>query len=162
MADIFSINSKHHLGIVHYHSSFWLLKEVEGFNTDNLIKACKIIFPDYGLPIKRVSDVDTNFAFEKCQDCCGCLIMHHALLSSYKHQSSGQGEAYIIFIKRNMKKCFEANIDICMALLQIRSTPIKPGLPSLATLLSKRPCEAEWKNLVDHPCPVIVTTIMLS
>ena len=41
-----------------------------------------------------------------------------------------------------MKNCFETDVDINMALLQIRSTPIGHGLLSLVTLLFKRPSRA--------------------
>ena len=37
-----------------------------------------------------------------------------------------------------MKKSYETNADMCMPLLQLRSTPIGPRLPSLATLLFNR------------------------
>ena len=38
-----------------------------------------------------------------------------------------------------MKKWFETNVNICMVLLQIRSTLLGPGLPNLATLVFNRP-----------------------
>ena len=38
-----------------------------------------------------------------------------------------------------MKKCIETNEDIHVALLQIRPTPLKPGLPTSATLIFNCP-----------------------
>ena len=38
-----------------------------------------------------------------------------------------------------MKKCIEINEDMHVALLQIRSTPLEPGLLSPATLLFNHP-----------------------
>ena len=38
---------------------------------------------------------------------------------SYNHQSNGEAEVCIKFVKRNIK-CFETNTDIYLALLQIR------------------------------------------
>ena len=37
-ADIFSINIKHYLGIVYYHGTFLVIKQIEDFIADNLIK----------------------------------------------------------------------------------------------------------------------------
>ena len=42
------------------------------------------------------------------------------------------------FVKRNMKKCFETNTDVNLALLQIRSTLIGPWLPSPITIIFSR------------------------
>ena len=45
-----------------------VIKQVEGFSADNVIKIGKIIFSEYGLPSKIVSDAGTNFVSEKSQD----------------------------------------------------------------------------------------------
>ena len=37
------------------------MKQVEGFSADNLTKTCKIIFSEYELASKIVSDIGTNF-----------------------------------------------------------------------------------------------------
>ena len=39
------------------------------------------------------------------------------------------------------KKCNDTNHDICLAWLQVRSTPIGAGLPSIATVLFIRATE---------------------
>ena len=59
--------------------------------------------------------------------------------SSYHHQSNGQVEACIKFIKCTIKKCSDSSGDIHMALLQVRITPLGQGLPSLETLLFNHP-----------------------
>ena len=57
----FTINSKHYLCYVDNYSNFLVMKQVDGYSTHNLIKACKIMISEYGLPSKIVSDVGTNF-----------------------------------------------------------------------------------------------------
>ena len=69
-ADILSINNRHYLCIVYYHSTFQVRKKVEGLSTDKLIKMCKIIFSEYRLPSKLVSDVSTNYISEKFENYC--------------------------------------------------------------------------------------------
>ena len=63
-ADVFTINNKHYLCILDYHSKFPVVKQVEGFSTDNLINACKIISSEYGMSSKIVSDAGTNTVSE--------------------------------------------------------------------------------------------------
>ena len=48
-ADIITINNKHYLCILDYHSRFLVIKNVEGFSVDNIIKIYKIIFSENGL-----------------------------------------------------------------------------------------------------------------
>ena len=52
--DIFMIDKKHYLSTIDYHSKFPVIKQVEGFNTDNLIKTGKSIFSEYELSSKIV------------------------------------------------------------------------------------------------------------
>ena len=47
--------------------------------------------------------------------------------------------SHIKFIKHSLKKYIETNEDIHVALLQIRSTSLEPGLLNSATLLSNHP-----------------------
>ena len=65
--------------------------------------------------------------------------MEQAFSSSYHHQSNGQVEACIKFVKHTLKKCFESRGHPHIALLQICMTPLKPGLPSPATILFNHP-----------------------
>ena len=48
-ADIFTVNNKHFLCIVDYHIKFPIVKQVEGFTADNLMKTYKLIFSEYRL-----------------------------------------------------------------------------------------------------------------
>ena len=41
-ADIFTINNKHYLCIVDYHSEFPVVKQMAVFSADNIIKTCKV------------------------------------------------------------------------------------------------------------------------
>ena len=60
-ADIFTLNDKHYLCIMDYHSKFPIIKKTEDFSADSLILTCKVIFADYGLPKKIMSDSGGNF-----------------------------------------------------------------------------------------------------
>ena len=56
-------------------------------------------------------------------------------------------EVCIKLIKHMLKKCINTKLDIHRTLLQIRSTPLGPGLPSSAMLL--------FSHLERHIMPII-------
>ena len=146
-ADIFHFNNKNYLCIVDDHSKFPVIKRMEGLSTESLIATTRVIFTEYGIPCKIMSDAGTNFVSDKFRKFCSRLNIEQAVLSVYHHQSNGQVEACIKFIKCTLKKCTDSSGDIHMALLQINTTPLGPGLPSPATLL--------FNHLVCCVMPVI-------
>ena len=120
-----------------YHSEFPTMKLTD--DADSFIKMYKIIFAAYRLLRKIMSDPGTLFVSEKFWQICQSLNMHQILSSSYNHQTNGQAEACIKFAKYIMKKWLDTNNNIYLALLEILSTPISPGLLSWAALLFGRP-----------------------
>ena len=138
-ADIFHFKNKHYLCIVDYNSKFPVIKRLEGLSADNLINTVKTIFAKYGIPHKLMSDVGTNLVSDKFHQFCKSVNIEQAKLSAYHHQSNGQVEACIKFVKHMFKKCTDSGRDINMALLQIRMTPLGHSLLSPAMLMFNRP-----------------------
>ena len=132
-ADVFQLNSKNYICLVNYHSKFPVIKQMNGLSADSLIAAVKVIFAEYHIPCRIMSDAGSNFILEKFRNFFSGVDIEQAVSSSYHHQSNRQVEACIKFIKCTMKKCSDG--DIHMAMLQIRTTPMGQGLPSPATLL---------------------------
>ena len=130
-ADVFHFNNKDYLCMVHYHSKFPVIKRMEGLSTESLITTTKVIFAEYGIPCKLMSD----FVSDKFRTFCSKLNIKQAVSSAYHHQSNGQAKACIKLIKCTLKKCAISGEDIHMALLQICTTPLGQDLPSHATLL---------------------------
>ena len=60
-ADIFHYNNKNYLCIVDYNSKFPITKKLEGMSAKTLTNTVKIIFEEYGIPRKIMSDTGTNF-----------------------------------------------------------------------------------------------------
>ena len=102
---------------------------------ENLINTVKIMFAEYGIPCKIMSDAGTNFTADRFWQFCKAINVEQAILSVYHHQSNRQAKAQIKFIKCTFKKCTDSGRDINMALLQIFMLPLGQGLPSLATLM---------------------------
>ena len=98
-----------------------------------------IIFSEYGLPSKVVSDAGTNFVSEKVENFCKELSIHYIMSFSYNNQNNFTSTSMHNVYQKNHEKLLETNADIYKnVLLQIRSTLIRPGLPSLAKLLFHR------------------------
>ena len=54
---------------------------------------------------------------------------------------------YVKFVKCILKKCFDTNADINLAVLQVESKPKGPGLPSPVPLLFNRPIRDKMSTL---------------
>ena len=112
-----------------------MARRLAQFSAESLIATIKILFTKYGIPHKLMSDAGTNFVSDKFQKFCNSISVKQVVLSMYHHQSNGQVEACIKFIKQMFQKCADSGGDINMALLQICTTPLGQGLPSPATLM---------------------------
>ena len=137
--DIFQLINRDYLCIVDYHSKFLVVKKMEGLSADNLISTLKVVFAEYGILKRVMSDTGGSFISEIFKSFCNSLNIEQAVSSFYHHQSNGQVEACIKFIKCTMKRFFNSGGDIYIAMLQIRTTPLVQGLPSPATLLFNCP-----------------------
>ena len=102
VADIFHFHNKNYLCIIDYHSKFTVIKRMEGLSTESLITTM-VIFAEYGIPCRLMSDAGTNFISEKFRRFCSRLNTEQAMLSVYHHQSNGQVKASIKFIKCTLK-----------------------------------------------------------
>ena len=118
-ANIFHLNNKNYLCLIDYHSKFPVIKRVEGLSTENITTTIKVIFVEYGIPHRLMSDTGSNFVSEKFRSFCSSLNIEQAVPSSYHHQSNRQVEVHIKVIKCTIKKCSDSGSDIHMALLQI-------------------------------------------
>ena len=136
--DIFHFKNKHYLCIVDYNSKFPVIKRLEGLSVENLINTVKIIFAEYGIPQKIMSDMGTNFVADRFWQFCKSINVEQVISSAYHHQSNRQVEDCIKFIKCTFKKCADSGRDINMALLQICMMPLSQGLPSPVTLMFNR------------------------
>ena len=63
----------------------------------------KIIFAEYGILHRLMSDAGSNFVSEKFRSFSNSLNIEQSVSSSYHHQSNGQVEACIKFIKCPIK-----------------------------------------------------------
>ena len=64
-ADMFMINNKNLLYIVDYFSKFPVVRKMESMLAKDLIQAVKVVFTQFGLLRKLVSDAGTIFMFQR-------------------------------------------------------------------------------------------------
>ena len=108
---------------------------MEDLLADRQILACNIIFSEYGLPRKIMSDASGIFIPGQFLKFCKVLNIECAASSLYHHKGNGQVEACVKLVKCTVKKCCDTISDIHLALLQVRMMPLRPGLSSPATHL---------------------------
>ena len=102
-------------------TKFLTVTWTEKLMSESLIKCRKLTFAEFRLPKRILSDAGTIFNSEKFKDFCEKLNTEQAVSSYNHHQTNGQVEAYIKFVKWTMKKCFDTSTDVNLAPLQTRS-----------------------------------------
>ena len=137
-ADVFHFNNINCLCVVDYNSKFPIIRRLWGLLAEHLINAVTEIFAKYGILQKIMSDAGTNFVSERFRQFCKSINIEQAVSLAYHHQSNGQVEAYIKFIKHTFKKWAESGRDKNIALLHICTMPIGQGLPSPVILMFNR------------------------
>ena len=61
--NVFMVDNKMLLCIVDYYSKFATVKKVGSLAADDLVQTAKMIFAEYGLPKKSISDKGTRYKF---------------------------------------------------------------------------------------------------
>ena len=92
---MFTLNNKNYL------CKSPVVKESEDMSAGSLILASKVIFSEFGLPKKIMSDVGGNFISDKLKQSCKNMNMEQA--TSSLHHYNGQVDAFIKFIKHTIK-----------------------------------------------------------
>ena len=138
-ADVFFFDGKPYLALVDYTSKFPVVKKLPSQSADALIQACEETFSIFGFPHVIVSDQGSNFISDTFQEYCASHGIQQRQSSSYHHQANGQVERTIQSLKRVMKRCKMEGTSFEDALLNIRTTPIAPGLESPAQILGLDP-----------------------
>ena len=116
-ADMFTLNNKYYLCIIDYHSKFPIIKKTEDMSADSIIIMCKVIFAEYGLPKKIMSDSGGYFISDKFKTFCKSLNIQQVFSSSYYDQSNRWVEACVKFGMHTLKKCLDMIGDPHIALL---------------------------------------------
>ena len=90
--NVFHFNKKTYLCIVDYHSKFPMAKRLEGLSAENLITAVKVIFTEYGIPCKVMSDAGTNFVSDKFQTFCNSINIEQLVSAAITTKVMGRSK----------------------------------------------------------------------
>ena len=96
--DMFTLHNKCHLHIADYNSQFPVIKKMEDLSADSIILAYKIMFSEYGLPKKIMSDPGGNFISDKFKRFYHSMDIEQAVSLSYHQQGNGHIEVCIKFL----------------------------------------------------------------
>ena len=102
-----------------------------------------------------------KISFIKGQELLKKFCIQHAVSSPYNHQSNGEAEAYIKFVKRKRKTSYENIAEIYMSLLHIRSTPVSPDYQSQPHSYLTDWQEDYCQDSVDQPSFVTMMTLTM-
>ena len=141
--DLFEIAGKSFLLIVDYLSKWPVVIPMRHTTSNDLVKAMKATFAQYGIPEYIVSDNGPQYSSKEFADFCKQTKAKHETCSPHHQQGNGQAERMVGLVKSSMKKSIESHGEWWEALLAIRNTPIGEGLLSPAQILQGR-------NLRDH------------
>ena len=109
-------------------------KMTEDLSADCLILTCKIIFAEFGLTKKIMSDSGGNFISDKFKKFCRSLEHRASILVIIPSpEQQTDGSMHQTCKVKCSKYVLILNLTHIYALLQIRSTPLGPGLPSPTT-----------------------------
>ena len=159
--NIYTLDHKTYLCIVHYYSKFPFVKLTDGLSVDSLIKTCKITFVKYR-PLRRtISYASTNFVSEKFHNSAGTWIFiklcpHNITIRAWTSRSM-----YKVLLNGPWRSVLTLIIEVYLPLLQIHSTPNDSGLPSQAALLFNRPTWGLMSKLSRPPHYLITMMIIM-
>ena len=84
--DMFQLNNKNYLCVIDYHSKFPIVKKMERLSADNKISAFKVVFSEYGILKRIMSDAGSNFISEQFKKFRNSLNIEQAVSASYHGQ----------------------------------------------------------------------------
>ncbi|UYV66897.1 hypothetical protein LAZ67_4003261 [Cordylochernes scorpioides] len=120
--DLFKFENKWYLVVIDYYSRFPEMIQLDRITANVVVRSCKSIFAQHGIPETVVSDNGTQFG-------AACEFANFARQYGFTHvtssprfpQSNGMAEAGVKIAKLILKK----NQDPSLGLLEYRSTPLE-------------------------------------
>ena len=102
--NIFSIKNNLFLCIVNYHSKFPVVERAEDVSVEHLLRSHKIVFTDYVLPCRVISDSGINFISDKSKTLFQKLNIDQSTSLSYNHQSNCHAETCNKYVNRTTSR----------------------------------------------------------
>ena len=136
--DLFEHKSHHYLLVADYFSKFPFVSKLNNLTSNHVISLLKTIFSEQGIPSEVYTDQGTQFTSSDFKNFAKLYRFGITHSSPRYPQSNGFIESMVKIVKRTISKAEESGIDPHLALLRYRTTPIKPGIPSPAEMMTQR------------------------
>lgn len=145
--DIFFSNNSPYLLLSDYYKKLPLMQKVKNIRSDTTIAHLKSIFKQRGIPNKLVPGNDTKFTSALFEEFCSTYGFIHVTTSPYYPQANSFVERTVKTAKNLLQKCKESGADPHLAMLCLRSTPLKHNIASPAELLNSRVYQANLPSM---------------
>ena len=103
-ADLFRLQDYYCLLFVDYYSKFIAIENLQNPQSETVIKNCKNIFSQFGIPKELITDNGPQFSSHKLRSFSKIWDILHKRISPCYHQSNGLAERSIQTVKRTVNK----------------------------------------------------------
>ena len=132
--DLFYHQRHTYLIVIDYYSRWIDLTCLDSTDSVGVIKALKDVFATHGLPDIVISDNGPQFSSHAFQEFAKSYCFTHTTSSPLYPRANGEAERAVRTLKGFLKK----DVDVHLALLTYRSTPLQNGLSPSELLMGRR------------------------
>lgn len=153
--DLFHWELSEYILISDYYSSFSIVRQIPtGDSTSTtIVKITKAVFAEQGIPEKVMSDNGPQYASAAYREFAASWNFKHVTSSPRYPQSNGFIERQVQTVKDTLTKAKQSGLDLNMAMLCLRTTPLDSRLPSPAELLYNRKLQANLPVKIPNEAP---------
>ncbi|XP_038077275.1 uncharacterized protein K02A2.6-like [Patiria miniata] len=150
--DLFFHDKTWYLIIADYYSKFPFICKLDNLTVSTITRVLRVLFAEQG--VLNVIICDNGTQFTSSQFRAFAQQNGFRIQTSSPHYPRGHGfiERHIQTVKRILSKCRELGDDPNLALLCLRTTPLKSNLASPAELLNRRKYKTALPSII-HPPP---------
>ena len=137
-ADLFHHDKTWYLIFSDYYSKFPFIHKLDDLTANTVTKLTQVLYAEQGIPEVIICDNGTQFISSQFRSLAEHYGFRITTSSPYYPRGHGFIERQIQTVKRIFKKCRESGDDPNLALLSLRTTPLKFNMDSPAELLNNR------------------------
>ena len=147
--DIFHMYNKVYVLIIDYTTRYFDIHKLDNCESHTVINKIKNTFTRLGIPQIGISDNGSEYVSSEFKQFAKEWDFKHFMSLNYP-QTNGLVERNIQTIKRIQKKAFKSNQDPYLAMLTLRTTPLKNKWPASAQQLMKRTLQTNLLNIMHN------------
>ncbi|KAI8517626.1 hypothetical protein Bbelb_036430 [Branchiostoma belcheri] len=150
-ADLFYLNQKWFLLVVDYYSKFPIVKTLKSLKASTVTQAFKGIFAEQGIPDEVICDNGAQFTSQEFRQAAEEYGFRITTSSPYYPKGHGFIERQVQTVKKTLTKSLETGEDPNLALLTLRTTPLRTDTKSPAELLNGRRYKTRLPTKIHPP-----------